>query len=72
MRFPLALTVKIAAYIIGKKLKANRKFATVCNSNRSTRAISLARSCGRIREYFDLAKKKRHAARRLSRSGGRM
>ena len=29
MRFPLALTAKIAAYIIGKKLKGEKKFATV-------------------------------------------
>ena len=29
MRFPLALTAKIAAYIVGKKLRGVEKFATV-------------------------------------------
>jgi len=51
MRFPLALTAKIAAYIIGKKLKGVEKFATVLQLEPLHTCNLTCTGCGRIREY---------------------
>ena len=51
MRFPLALTAKIAAYIIGKKLKGEAKFATVLQLEPLHTCNLTCTGCGRIREY---------------------
>jgi MoaA/NifB/PqqE/SkfB family radical SAM enzyme len=51
MRFPLALTAKIAAYIIGKKLKGEPKFATVLQLEPLHTCNLTCTGCGRIREY---------------------
>src|ERR1700710_2917301 len=51
MRFPLALTAKIAAYIIGKKLKGEAKFATVLQLEPLHTCDLTCTGCGRIREY---------------------
>jgi len=51
MRFPLALTAKIAAYIIGKKLKGVAKFATVLQLEPLHTCNLTCTGCGRIREY---------------------
>jgi hopanoid biosynthesis associated radical SAM protein HpnH len=51
MRFPLALTTKIAAYIIGHKLKRTDKFATVLQLEPLHTCNLTCTGCGRIREY---------------------
>jgi MoaA/NifB/PqqE/SkfB family radical SAM enzyme len=51
MRFPLALTAKIAAYIIGKKIKGEAKFATVLQLEPLHTCNLTCTGCGRIREY---------------------
>src|SRR6476619_755122 len=51
MRFPLALTTKIAAYIIGHKLKRTEKFATVLQLEPLHTCNLTCTGCGRIREY---------------------
>jgi MoaA/NifB/PqqE/SkfB family radical SAM enzyme len=51
MRFPLALTAKIAAYIIGKKLRRVEKFATVLQLEPLHTCNLTCTGCGRIREY---------------------
>ena len=51
MRFPLALTCKIAAYIIGNKLKGTKKFATVLQLEPLHTCNLTCTGCGRIREY---------------------
>src|SRR4051794_38853225 len=51
MRFPLALTSKIAAYIIGHKLRGTRKFATVLQLEPLHTCNLTCTGCGRIREY---------------------
>lgn len=51
MRFPLALTTKIAAYIIGKKLRRVEKFATVLQLEPLHTCNLTCTGCGRIREY---------------------
>ncbi len=51
MRFPLALTAKIAAYIIKKKLLGVRKFATVLQLEPLHTCNLTCTGCGRIREY---------------------
>ncbi len=51
MRFPLALTAKIAAYIIGKKLRGEEKFATVLQLEPLHTCNLTCTGCGRIREY---------------------
>src|SRR5476651_2354568 len=51
MRFPLALTAKIAGYIIGKKLKGEKKFATVLQLEPLHTCNLTCTGCGRIREY---------------------
>ncbi|HEV7869046.1 MAG TPA: adenosyl-hopene transferase HpnH [Chthoniobacteraceae bacterium] len=51
MRFPLPLTAKIAAYIIGKKLRKIEKFATVLQLEPLHTCNLTCTGCGRIREY---------------------
>jgi MoaA/NifB/PqqE/SkfB family radical SAM enzyme len=51
MRFPLALTTKIAAYIIAHKLRRTDKFATVLQLEPLHTCNLTCTGCGRIREY---------------------
>src|ERR1044071_6393708 len=51
MRFPLALTTKIAAYIIGHKLRGTKRFATVLQLEPLHTCNLTCTGCGRIREY---------------------
>ena len=51
MRFPLALTAKIATYIVGKKLRGTDKFATVLQLEPLHTCNLTCTGCGRIREY---------------------
>lgn len=51
MRFPLALTTKIAAYIVGHKLRGTQKFATVLQLEPLHTCNLTCTGCGRIREY---------------------
>lgn len=51
MRFPFPLTAKIAAYIIGKKLRRVEKFATVLQLEPLHTCNLTCTGCGRIREY---------------------
>ena len=51
MRFPLALTTKIASYIIGHKLRGTKKFATVLQLEPLHTCNLTCTGCGRIREY---------------------
>src|SRR6187402_3040319 len=51
MRFPLPLTAKIAAYIIGHKLRGTKKFATVLQLEPLHTCNLTCTGCGRIREY---------------------
>jgi len=51
MRFPLALTTKIAAYMIGQKLRGAKKFATVLQLEPLHTCNLTCTGCGRIREY---------------------
>jgi MoaA/NifB/PqqE/SkfB family radical SAM enzyme len=51
MRFPLALTAKIAAHIVGKKLRGVEKFATVLQLEPLHTCNLTCTGCGRIREY---------------------
>lgn len=51
MRFPLALTAKIAGYIVGKKIRRVEKFATVLQLEPLHTCNLTCTGCGRIREY---------------------
>src|SRR5437660_6761531 len=51
MRFPLALTTKIAAYIIGHKLRGTKKFAAGLEPGALDTCNLTCTGCGRIREY---------------------
>src|SRR3954469_1608016 len=51
MRFPLALTSKIASYIITHKLRRTPKFATVLQLEPLHTCNLTCTGCGRIREY---------------------
>jgi MoaA/NifB/PqqE/SkfB family radical SAM enzyme len=51
MRFPLTLTTKIAAYMIGHKLRGTKKFATVLQLEPLHTCNLTCTGCGRIREY---------------------
>ena len=51
MRFPLALTARIAGYIIGKKVGGVKKFATVLQLEPLHTCNLTCTGCGRIREY---------------------
>src|SRR5690349_10454547 len=51
MRFPLPLTAKIAAYVIGPQLRGTKKFATVLQLQPLHTCNLTCTGCGRIREY---------------------
>jgi len=51
MRFPLALTSKIAAYIIKHKVRGTKRFATVLQLEPLHTCNLTCTGCGRIREY---------------------
>src|SRR6266513_1659486 len=51
MRFPLPLTAKIAAYVIGHKLRGTQKYATVLQLEPLHTCNLTCTGCGRIREY---------------------
>src|SRR2546423_5471867 len=51
MRFPLLLTAKIAAYVIGHKLRRTERFATVLQLEPLHTCNLTCTGCGRIREY---------------------
>src|SRR5262252_6222075 len=51
MRFPLALTVKIARHIIGHKIRRTPKFALVLQLEPLHTCNLTCTGCGRIREY---------------------
>src|SRR5437867_11048072 len=51
MRFPLPLTAKIAAYVIGHKFRGTKKFATVLQLEPLHTCNLTCTGCGRIREY---------------------
>ena len=51
MKFPLPLTAKIAAYVIGHKLRGTKKFATVLQLEPLHTCNLTCTGCGRIREY---------------------
>jgi MoaA/NifB/PqqE/SkfB family radical SAM enzyme len=51
MRFPLALTTKIAGHIVGNKLRGVKKFATVLQLEPLHTCNLTCTGCGRIREY---------------------
>ena len=51
MRFPLALTARIAGCIIGKKIRRAGKFATVLQLEPLHACNLTCTGCGRIREY---------------------
>src|SRR5919109_1920379 len=51
MRFPLALTAKIARHIIKHKLRGTKKFATVLQLEPLHTCNLTCTGCGRIREY---------------------
>src|SRR5580658_7973296 len=51
MRFPLALTAKIAAYIVKHKMLRTPKFAVVLQLEPLHTCNLTCTSCGRIREY---------------------
>lgn len=51
MRFPLALTAKIAAHIVANKLRGVEKFATVLQLEPLHTCNLTCTGCGRIREY---------------------
>src|SRR6201987_5600328 len=51
MRFPLALTTKIAAYMIGHKLRGTKKFPPALQLEPLHTCNLTCTGCGRIREY---------------------
>src|SRR6188474_2482423 len=51
MRFPLALTTKIAAHIVRNKIRRVRQFATVLQLEPLHTCNLTCTGCGRIREY---------------------
>src|SRR3982074_2121583 len=51
MRFPLALTTKIATYMTAQKLRGTKKFATVLQLEPLHTCNLTCTGCGRIREY---------------------
>ena len=51
MRFPLALTLKVASHIVRHKLRGTKKFATVLQLEPLHTCNLTCTGCGRIREY---------------------
>src|SRR5271168_4026702 len=58
MRFPLALTMKIAAHILRHKLRRTKRFATVLQLEPLHACNLTCTGCGRIREYVQTIKEK--------------
>src|SRR6201993_5655724 len=51
MRFPLALTMKIAGHLLHQKLRGAKRFATVHQLEPLHTCNLTCTGCGRIREY---------------------
>src|SRR5260370_4906153 len=51
MRFPLALTMKIAGHLLHHKLRRSKRFATVLQLEPLHTCNLTCTGCGRIREY---------------------
>ena len=51
MRFPLALTLKIAGHLLRHKLRGSKRFATVLQLEPLHTCNLTCTGCGRIREY---------------------
>src|SRR5882762_9768905 len=51
MRFPLALTMKIAGHLLKHKLRGSKRFATVLQLEPLHTCNLTCTGCGRIREY---------------------
>src|SRR5271156_6875489 len=51
MRFPLALTLKVAGHILRHKLRGTKRFATVLQLEPLHTCNLTCTGCGRIREY---------------------
>src|SRR6516164_8921615 len=51
MRFPLALTMKIAGHLVRHKLRGSKRFATVLQLEPLHTCNLTCTGCGRIREY---------------------
>src|SRR5271155_5591093 len=51
MRFPLALTMKIAGHLLRHKLRGSKRFATVLQLEPLHTCNLTCTGCGRIREY---------------------
>src|SRR5208283_49488 len=51
MRFPLALTMKIAGHLLQQKLRGAKRFATVLQLEPLHTCNLTCTGCGRIREY---------------------
>jgi MoaA/NifB/PqqE/SkfB family radical SAM enzyme len=51
MRFPLALTMKIAGHLLQHKLRGTKRFATVLQLEPLHTCNLTCTGCGRIREY---------------------
>ena len=58
MRFPLALTARIARHIISNKIRGVKKFATVLQLEPLHTCNLTCTGCGRIREYAPTIKEK--------------
>src|SRR5437660_3915980 len=58
MRFPLSLTLTMAAYIIGKKLARTKRFPLVLMLEPLHACNLTCTGCGRIREYSSTIKEK--------------
>src|SRR5204863_8995260 len=58
MRFPLSLTLSVAAYILRKKLARTKRFPLVLMLERLHACNLTCTGCGRIREYADTIKEK--------------
>src|SRR3954454_17203955 len=58
MRFPLSLTVDMAAYLVKKKLRRERRFPLVLMLEPLHACNLTCTGCGRIREYSETIKEK--------------
>src|SRR5215216_310994 len=58
MRFPLSLTLDMATYIVGKKIKRTRRFPLVLMLEPLHACNLTCTGCGRIREYEQTIKQK--------------
>src|SRR5438105_4351027 len=65
MRFPLSLTLTMAAYILRKKLTGTKRFPLVLMLEPLHACNLTCTGCGRIREYSTTIKEKLSVAERL-------